>query len=75
MTMPTGSIYLYGKDGKGGNICLIDIETKEEFIEELKFIFSSQGGYDIDKYIKAEYKDSNLFTIYSVDVSRETLGM
>ena len=74
MCLPSGSIYLYSKDGTGGNICMIDLSSKDEFIEELKYLFT-KCGYEIDKYDYACYVDEDNFTIYKVNVSRETLGL
>ena len=59
MFLPSGNIFLTeGTTGKRINVMTADIIDKDDFKDELKYLFE-KCGYDINKYIEAIYVKDN----------------
>ena len=63
LDLPKGNIYLIDKNNVEENVSNTDCINKDEFIEEVNYLFD-KCNYDKTKYIRAIYKEDNLI-IYS----------
>ena len=63
MFMPSGEVFLIeGETGKKESVMITDLHNKEDFKDELKYLFE-KCGYDINKYIEAVYVRNNKITM------------
>lgn len=74
MFLPSGNIYLFKKVGECENVMTCDLDSIEDFKEELNYLFN-KCGYEINEYEMAIYKDGDRNIKYKINVSRETLGL